>query len=321
MPVAADQDRTAGVAESRLRRLVVDVAGVDVAQPVRDRDAPRLEERLRRSVRLIQHLVVGVEGREVQRHVRPQVLHEPVAERSDLRGRVVLARNQERGDLEPYIGLALEVDQRLQHRLEPACAEAVVEALGERLQVDVGRVHAVEELPPRLGADVAGGDGDVPEPARAAGLGDVDRVLEEDHRVVVGVGDRPAAAPHGRFGDLLRRGPSLEPVEFARLGDVPVLAELAGEVAARGAEGEHRRAGQEVGERLLLDRVDAEARGAAVGGEDDAVALPGAHEAQAALALVQLAQAGADVALHAPVVEQVPVAAGRAGDDLGAGLV
>ena len=74
-----------------------------------------------------------------------------------------------------------------------------------------------------------------------------------------------------------------------------------------------------MGERLLLDRVDAEARGAAIGGEDDAIVAPGAHEAQAALALVQLAQARADVALHAAVVEPMPVAAGRARDDLGAG--
>ena len=44
-------------------------------------------------------------------------------------------------------------------------------------------------------------------------------------------------------------------------------------------------------------------RGAAVGGEDDPVVPAGAHEAQAALALVQLAEARADVALDAPVVE------------------
>ena len=74
-----------------------------------------------------------------------------------------------------------------------------------------------------------------------------------------------------------------------------------------------------MGERLLLDRVDAEARGAAIGGEDNAIVAPGAHETQAALALVQLAQAGADVALHPPVVEPMPVVAWRARDDFGAG--
>ena len=229
----------------------------------------------------------------------PRFSTQPVAQRRDLRGRVVLARDEQGRDLEPDVRLVLEVDQRVEHRLEPGRAEPLVEALGERLQVDVGRVHVREELAPRLLADVAGGDGDVLDAPLAAGLGDVDRVLEEDHRVVVGVGHRAAAGPHRRLGDLLGRGLGLEAVESARLRDVPVLAELAGQVAAGRAEGEHRRAGQEVRERLLLDRVDAEARGAAVGGEDDPVALPGAHEAQAALALVQLAQARADVALDA----------------------
>ena len=76
-----------------------------------------------------------------------------------------------------------------------------------------------------------------------------------------------------------------------------------------------RRAGQEVVERLLLDRVDAEARRAAVGGEHDLVVVPGAHEAEAPLTFVQLAEARADVALDAPVLERMPVAARHAGRD------
>ena len=148
----------------------------------------------------------------------------------------------------------------------------------------------------------------------AAGLRYVHRVFEEDHRVVVGEGDRPAAARHRRLGDGLGRRAILQAVERARLRDVPVLAELAGEIAAGGAEREHRGAGQEMIERLLLDRVDAEARRAAVGGEHDLVGGASAHEAQAALAVVELAIARADVALDAPVVEAVPVAARQALD-------
>src|SRR5213076_1487578 len=97
------------------------------------------------------------------------------------------------------------------------------------------------------------------------------------------------------------RGLVGEPVHLARLGDVPVLTELAGEVAPRGAEREHAGAGVEVVQRLLLDRVDAEAARAAVRREDDLVPFALAHEAQAALPFVQRAVAGADVALDAPV--------------------
>jgi hypothetical protein len=143
-----------------------------------------------------------------------------------------------------------------------------------------------------------------------AGVGDVHGVLGEDHRVVVGEGHAPAAALGGDAGDLLGRGLVHQAVHVLRLGDVPVLAELAGEVAAGGAEGKDAAAGEEVVERLLLDGVDAEAGAAPVGGEHDAVAGALAHEAGAALAVAQLAVARAEVALDAAVVEDVPPAAG-----------
>jgi hypothetical protein len=60
---------------------------------------------------------------------------------------------------------------------------------------------------------------------------------------------------------------------------------------------------------LLLDWIDTEPRGAAIGGEHDAVVLAPAHKAKATLAFIELAIAWADVALDAPVVEPMPVAA------------
>jgi hypothetical protein len=39
------------------------------------------------------------------------------------------------------------------------------------------------------------------------------------------------------------------------------------------------------------------------------VALPGAHEAEAALAIMQLAKPGADVALDSAIFQEMPVAA------------
>ena len=308
VPVAPDQLLAAAVAIGAAAGLVVDVAGVDVAQAVAHGDLARAGQGRARGRRHVQHLVVGMEGREVERHVGPEMLHEPGAERLDLGRRVVLPRNEERRDFEPDVGLVLEIDQRVEHGLERARAELLVEALGERLEVDVGGVHVAVELGARLGAHVAGRDGDVREPARAAGVGHVDRVFQEDDRVVVGVGDRAAAAPLGRERDPLGRGPLLQTVERAGLGDVPVLAELAGQIAARGAEGEHRRARQEVVERLLLDRIDAETRGATVGGQQQLIAPARTHEAEAPLALVQPAIARADVALNAAVVQPVPVA-------------
>src|SRR5262249_5655661 len=75
-----------------------------------------------------------------------------------------------------------------------------------------------------------------------------------------------------------------------------------------------RRAGEKVIERLLLDRIDAKAGGAAIRGEQDLVVLARAHEAEAALAFVQLAIARAQVALEAAVLQSMPVAARHALD-------
>jgi hypothetical protein len=60
---------------------------------------------------------------------------------------------------------------------------------------------------------------------------------------------------------------------------------------------------------LFLDRIDAETRGASVGGEHHPIALPTTHEAKPTLALVKFAEAWADITLNATVFEPVPMAA------------
>src|SRR5438132_14396228 len=114
--------------------------------------------------------------------------------------------------------------------------------------------------------------------------------------------------PVAGIGELLGTGSVGERVHLAGLGHVPVLAELAGEIASGRAEREHTRPRQEMIERLLFDGIDAKAAGPAVAEELDAAGFRPAYETQPSLPIVQLAGPGADVALHASVVEQVPVA-------------
>src|SRR5262249_41980633 len=92
------------------------------------------------------------------------------------------------------------------------------------------------------------------------------------------------------------------------LGDVPVLAELAGEVASGCAERQHTGSRVELVERLLLDWVDAETRRAPVGREHHGVARALSNEARATLTFMQAAVTRAQVALDAAVVQPVPVA-------------
>ncbi|MEE8624806.1 MAG: hypothetical protein V3T19_05655, partial [Acidiferrobacterales bacterium] len=68
-------------------------------------------------------------------------------------------------------------------------------------------------------------------------------------------------------------------------GDIPVLTELAGQVAAGGAEREHGCTGQKVIQRFFFDRVYTEAAGAAIGSQDDFIVMASTDEAQTALTL------------------------------------
>src|SRR5262249_34397018 len=115
-----------------------------------------------------------------------------------------------------------------------------------------------------------------------------------------------------RGGDGLGGGDLAQAFDLARLGYIPVLAELAAEVAAGGAEGEDAGAGVEVVERLFLDRVDTEPGTPAVGREDHLAALILAHEAEAAVACLHVACARAEVADDpARLRGVVPPAAGK----------
>src|SRR5207302_7365645 len=129
-------------------------------------------------------------------------------------------------------------------------------------------------------------------------------------RIVVRERHAPATELAGAFRDLFRSGFFRERVHLARFRHVPVLAEPAAEVAPGRSEREHRRTREEVIERLLLDRIDAEPARPSVSRQDDLVLLPRPDETEAALPFVQRAVARADVALDASVVERVPVASG-----------
>jgi len=320
IPVALDDQLAAVRAVGALVRLVVDVADVDVLQPlVPGRDVGP-QERLVGRRRHVEHAEVGVERREVQRHLIADVPEDPAAHPADILRVVVVAGDDEVRDLEPDVRLLPEPLEGVEHRLEVRVGDLAIELLGERLQVDVRGVHDLEERPAGLRCDVAGGDGDRLDAPLAAGLRGVDGVLGPDHRVVVGEGDALAAVVQGRLGDGPGHRQGAEALDLARLGDVPVLAELAAEVAAGGAEGQHAGAGVEVVERLLLDRVDAEAGAPAVGRQHHLAAEVLADEAEAAVAGLEVALARAEVADDPPVLRMPPAARQRpVGPQPGAG--
>ena len=77
VPVALYEQLAAGVTVSAATLAIVHVTGVDVAHARLHGGAARtLQGRARRG-RIVHHLEVGVEGGEMHRHIRAQILHHP----------------------------------------------------------------------------------------------------------------------------------------------------------------------------------------------------------------------------------------------------
>ncbi len=170
-------------------------------------------------------------------------------------------------------GLVHQVLQRVEHRLQVRAGQLEVEVVGERLQVDVGGVHHFEERAARLGVDVAGGDRHRLHARGVAGTRGVDRVLGEDHRVVVR--ERDAAAARSRPPP--RRLPPGDAWSISRsMSRLFEMSQFWQNLQARLQPAVPNEStdepGIEVVQRLLLDRVDAEARRAAVGRQHHRVA-------------------------------------------------
>ena len=148
---------------------------------------------------------------------------------------------------------------------ELGTADLAIETLGEPFEVDVGRIHVLVELSARRRTHVACSDSNTAHTTLTARLSDINRVFHEHDGIVVRVRHALTSESLRRRRELLRACPIGECVHLARLAHVPVLTKLASKVATGGTERQHRRARQEMIQRFLLDRVDTESAGAAVG--------------------------------------------------------
>ena len=185
--------------------------------------------------------------------------------------------------------------------MELPVAGSFVKLVTKGLEIDIGRVDELEKGAPGGLGHVARGDGhrcDLLLPTFASG---VDGVFSEDERIVVGEGDASAASLPGRFGNGLGLCLRAEPFDFAGLRDIPVLAELAAEIAASCAEAKDRASRKKMIQGLLLDGIDAETCGAAVAAEDDLVSFALAYETEGTLSLLELAVARAEFAAQPAV--------------------
>src|SRR5206468_9305245 len=177
--------------------------------------------------------------------------------------------------------------QCVEHRLKLRKTKPMIKRVGERFEVHICRVHVLVKFRARIIGDVTGGNGYRFDSVFATRIGDINRVLSENYRIVVSERDRATAESFRCQRDLLWRRSIGELVPLARFGDVPVLTKPAAKVASGRAEGKHARAWKKMVQRLLLNRIDAEPAAATVRGQHDSIAHALPNETESALSVVQ----------------------------------
>jgi len=115
IPIAANEDRATRMTVGSLARGVVNIAGIDVMEARIRCDPPCFAQRLGRCRRSVGQLPVRMKGREVERHVGPESIHHPGALCFNFSRRIVLARDEQSGDLKPNVGLMLEIFEGLKY--------------------------------------------------------------------------------------------------------------------------------------------------------------------------------------------------------------
>ena len=128
VPIAFDEKFAAPWAEGAAAIGIMDVAGIDIVQALRESYLPRAVQCLSWSARLVEHFEIGMEGREVPRHVGSKVFREPLRGAMNLRVAVILIRNEQCGDFKPDVSF-LQKFQRLEHRCKAGEAKSVVKII------------------------------------------------------------------------------------------------------------------------------------------------------------------------------------------------
>jgi len=280
-----DDGPPAGGAAGMIPRMVRDVSHVRVTQPPPHRRLPGPFQCRHRRRRQVPELIVGMETGEVERDVGSDLAQDPVDQAEEHLLGIVERRDDEVDDLEMGAAPGDLLDAP-ENRLQLRAADIPVERLVVSLQVDLDCVQDLAEFGQRRLVHDSATDHYGTDSVFFRFPGDVDHILREDRRLVVREGDhRRLFAGRGRH-DAIRgdRGPLI--ILRGGLGYLPVLAELAAQRTPCRGQRVGRRAGKEVVEGLLLDRVDMDADRPAV---DEALQFAAdVHPGAAAAAFARL---------------------------------
>ena len=214
---------------------------------------------------------------------------------------IIDARDDKIGDFYPYTSI-MHGEDGVEHRLEMAATDALIDVIAERLEVDVGGIEIRQQVGQRLLTDIACRDEDVPEACLMCQSGGVGDVFYIGERLGVGVGDARTVVLPAEGDDSLGR----EAVAFHLVGgclrDVVVLTVQTTEIAAGAGYGQARGARMEMIERFLFYRVDGQCTGPGIDLADKHTATVATASANARLSVVNATVVRTEKALHPSVV-------------------
>src|ERR1017187_6259273 len=289
-------DAAAFRAPGILGRMAGNITDIYVIETLGVADGLGAFEGWQRGGRKVLQQVLGMEAREVQRNVPAEFRFDPAGEAPELLIGIVQSRHHQVDHFVPCAELA-DGDQSVQYRLELAVHHLFVVLLGEALEVDLDGVHAGAQLFQRLFLDIAAADDHASHPRGAVGRRRIQDVFAEDHRFAVGIGDGGTLILAGQTRQVLRRNEAAVHLFRTDLGDVPVLAHFAIDIAARRSHRECHAAREEMEQGLLFDGIGMGRADARIYQRVVRAATVFAHAAIAAFAVVDHALAGAKLAL------------------------
>ncbi len=299
MPRARNEQRVTHGAIGVVAFGRVNIAHVHVVHAQLQREQTRFFEHGAWRVRQVRQFEIRMKRGKVQRHFRAEIFEHPQTHVANFGEGIVQRGNNQVGDFEPGRAALLEQFQSFEHGLQVRETSFTIKILGEAFKIDVRRIHVIINFRQGLGRDVSRGDHHCFQAVLVRDLCDVNGILGPNGWIVIREGDALTIVREGELHGLLRQERFRALLIILGFGDVPILAEFAAQITARGADGKNLRAGKEVRERFLLDGIDVNGVRVGIRQRVEYALFILTDKTKTGLTLADLAIARAEITAHA----------------------
>lgn len=253
-------------------------------------------------------LEIRVEPADVPGNLRTQFAGDKLRDILQFLLAVVEARDHQGRNLQPDIRLAGYMLQRLQHRPQPGLADIPVKLIGKGLQIDIDRIEKIPGVIDGLRGHIAVTDKEIGQPLFPGQPAALPAQFHENRRLGVSIGEAGAALLAGGSDQFLGGGAAADQVVMQPgiLADLPVLAEIALEIAADRGNGKTAAARLKVKQRLFLNRIDMRGADRLIIQRIQPPPHISPHAAHAYMALLNMAAEMAQFAYHLLVIGRLP---------------